>query len=82
MAHVIKLRPGEAVPENEPHALVHASMQPPVHGAPSELHKFGQTFFALDTEDDVVLIVGRASVWADENGIANVYVRCPSVEGA
>jgi hypothetical protein len=74
MVKVIHLKSGALPPENEAHALVITSPSPPVEGASVIDRGPNRTFFADDSEEDIALIVGRASVWADEQGMANVYV--------
>jgi hypothetical protein len=75
MAEVIELADGEKPPAHEHYALVCVSSNPPVEGASTSAHEFGQAFFADDDEHDVSLMVGRAKVWASENNIARVYVK-------
>jgi hypothetical protein len=39
----------------------------------------GATFFARDCERDILIMVGRAQVWAGEHMVAVVYVRRETV---
>jgi hypothetical protein len=75
MPEVVELADGEKPRADERYALVCVSSKPPVEGASTSAHEFGQAFFADDDEHDVSLMVGRAKVWAVENNIARVYVR-------
>jgi hypothetical protein len=75
MAEVIELGAGENPRAHEHYALVCVCSKPPIEGASTSAHEFGQTFFADDDEHDVSLMVGRAKVWASENNITRVYVR-------
>jgi hypothetical protein len=75
MARVVELRRGEFPPPGARHALVIASPVPPVECVPVVQHGSGVTFFALNSERDILIMVGRAQVWADERMIAVVYVR-------
>jgi hypothetical protein len=75
MATTIELEAGEHPPVRERHALVIGSPTPPAQAVPCMDDGRNRIFFATDSERDIALMVRRAKVWADERGVANVYVR-------
>ncbi len=75
MIAVIELKQGERLQRHERYALVKVGSKPPKEGAAIEVRDEGQTFFASDTPNDVMVIIERAKVWASENALTCVYVK-------
>ena len=75
MAKVVELKAGENPPEGiEKWVLVTRDEAPRAEGVNVTQHSDGATF-AVSSDGDGEEAIRKAAEWADENGIATVYVR-------
>jgi hypothetical protein len=75
MATVIELKRGEEPRQYERHAMVLISERPPRERNVVSATGDGRTFYAFNNPRDVAAVLARANTWADENTVANVYVK-------
>ncbi len=75
MAKLVDLKDGEMPLGHCAEVMVISSAVYPTHCVSTLDHPRGRTYFATTSEKDIAIMVGRAIVYADRAGIAEVYLK-------
>jgi hypothetical protein len=75
MTRIIELHLNQRPPSSERYVLVLGSHLAPARAMDFVDHWRGRTYFATDSAASVADVVRKATIWADTEHIANVYVQ-------